>query len=84
VVLCSVADTVRALKLRGVALVNGPDDYIFETETERASIDISQVPHTLADWLNRDLPAPDCIMGLGSPRPAAASSPRHQPQSMTA
>jgi hypothetical protein len=41
----------------------GSDDYFLEAETERTNIDISQIPHTIAEWLGSDLPAPDCVMG---------------------
>jgi hypothetical protein len=43
--------------------VNGPDDYFSEATTERVKVDASAIPHTLADWLARDLPPPDRIVG---------------------
>jgi hypothetical protein len=42
---------------------NGPEDYFSEAVTERVNIDISQIPHTIAEWLGRDLPPPDRVIG---------------------
>ena len=43
--------------------VNGPDDYFSGSTAERVTVDASAIPHTIADWLARDLPPPDRVIG---------------------
>jgi AAA domain len=42
---------------------NGPDDYFSGSTAERVTVDASAIPHTIADWLARDLPPPDRVIG---------------------